>query len=165
MARPQTLRIVIADGEHARFVQPDADNTLRTVGALDSTSAHLRSRDIGSDRPGRAFESGAAARHAVGPRHDPHAMEQEKFVRLVGEQVNAASARGAFDELLLVAPSRALTELREALDAAAQAKLVGTLERDLVKTPDHELWPHVREWVSPARRASATSPQSPEAPA
>ena len=47
------------------------------------------------------------------------------------------------------------SELREALDAATQAKLVGTLEKDLVKTPDHELWPHVREWVSPARRAGS----------
>jgi protein required for attachment to host cells len=152
MARALTLRIAIVDGEHARFVQPDADNVLRTVGSLDSASAHLRSRDIGSDRPGRALESGASARHAVGPRHDPHAMEEEKFVRLVGEQINAAARDDEFDELLLVAPPRALHGLREALDAGAQAKLLGTLERDLVKTPDHELWPHLREWVSPARR-------------
>ena len=152
MAKPLTLRIIIADGEHARFVQPDADNTLRTVGSLDSASAHLRSRDIGADRPGRAFESGASARHAVGPRHDLHAMEEEKFIRLIGEQVNAASGRDEFDELLLVAPPRALHELRGALDVATQAKLVGTLEKDLVKTPDHELWPHLREWVSQARR-------------
>jgi protein required for attachment to host cells len=155
MARPLTLRIVIADGEHARFVQPDVDNTLRTVGSFDSASAHLRSRDIGSDRPGRAFESGASARHAVGQRHDPHAMEKEKFVRLVGEQINAASGRDEFDELLLVAPPRALGELREALDPATATKLVGSLEKDLVKTPDHELWPHLREWVSPARRPVA----------
>ena len=152
MARPLTLRIIIADGEHARFVQADADNTLRTVSSLDSASAHQRSRDIGTDRHGRAFESGATARHAVGPRHDLHAMEQERFVRLVGEQINAASGRDEFDELLLVAPPRALHELREVLDAVTRTKLVGTLEKDLVKTPDHELWPHVREWVSPARR-------------
>jgi protein required for attachment to host cells len=152
MARPLTLRIAIADGEHARFVQPDADNVLRTIGSLDSSSAHLRSRDIGSDRPGRSFESGTTARHGVGQRHDLHAMEMEKFVRLVGEQLSAASGRNEFDELLIVAPPRALHELRGALDAATQAKLVGALEKDLVKTPDHELWPHVREWVSPARR-------------
>ena len=152
MARPLTLQIIIADGEHARFVQADADNTLRTVSSLDSASAHQRSRDIGTDRPGRAFESGATARHAVGPRHDLHAMEQERFVRLVGEQINAASGRDEFDELLLVAPPRTLHELREALDTVTRTKLVGTLEKDLVKTPDHELWPHVREWVSPARR-------------
>jgi protein required for attachment to host cells len=155
MARPLTLRIAIADGEHARFVQPDAANALRTVSSLDSAAAHLHSRDIGSDGPGRTFESAASARHGVGERQDLHAMAKEKFVHLVGEQLNGASGRGEFDELLLVAPPRALAELREALDAATRAKLVGALEKDLVKTPDHELWPHVREWVSPERRPVA----------
>ena len=154
MARPLTLWIAIADGEHARIVQPDDNNVLRTVQALDSASAHLRSRDIGSDRPGRSFESAASAHHAVGERHDLHTMEKEKFARFVAEQLNAAAARDAFDELLLVAPARALHELREALDTATAAKLVGTLEKDLVKTPDHELSPHVRDWVSPERRPS-----------
>jgi protein required for attachment to host cells len=154
MARPLTLWIAIADGEHARIVQPDDNNVLRTVQALDSASAHLRSRDIGSDRPGRSFESAASAHHAVGERHDLHAMEKEKFARFVAEQLNAAAARDAFDELLLVAPVRALHELREALDTATAAKLVGTLEKDLVKTPDHELSSHLRDWVSPERRPS-----------
>jgi protein required for attachment to host cells len=152
MARPLTLWIVIADGEHARFVQPDVDNVLRTTSSLDSSSAHLRSREIGTDRPGRSFESSGGAHHAVGERHDLHAMEKQRFVRLIGDKINAGAAHKEFDELLLVAPPRALSELRETLDASAQAKLVGSLEKDLVKTPDYELWPHVREWVSPARR-------------
>jgi protein required for attachment to host cells len=155
MASPLTLWIAIADGEHARFVQPDANNVLRTINSIDAASAHLRSRDIGSDRPGRSFESGNPAHHAVGQRHDLHRMAKDTFARLISEQLNAASARGEFDELLLVAPPRALHELREALDPATKAKLVGTLERDLVRTPDHELWPHVRKWVSPERRPSA----------
>lgn len=152
MARALTLRIVVADGEHARFVQPDADNTLRTIGSLDSASAHMRSRDIGTDRPGRSFESSGGAHHAVGQRHDLHSMEKNRFVRLVGEQINADSRSDEFDELLLVAPQRALAELLEALDTTARAKLIGTLEKDLVKTPDHEMWAHVREWVSTPRR-------------
>jgi protein required for attachment to host cells len=158
MARPLTLCIAIADGEHARFVQPDANNVLRTVQAIDSASAHLRSRDIGSDRPGRALESASSARHAVGQRHDLHRMEEEKFARMIAEQVNAKVARGEFDELLLVAPSHAMHDLQESLDAATKAKLIGTLEKDLVKTPDHELWPHVREWVSPERRLPTAAP-------
>jgi protein required for attachment to host cells len=155
MARPLTLRIVVADGEHARFLEPDADNVLRTVGSLDSASAHLRSRDIGADRPGRSFESRANAHHAVGQRHDLHAMEKERFVRLVADQVNEAADCNEFDELLVVAPPRALQELCDMFKPATRAKLVGTLEKDLVKTPDSELWPHVREWVSPARRPGA----------
>jgi protein required for attachment to host cells len=147
------LRIAIVDGEHARFLQPDADHDLRTIGSLDSTSAHLRSRDIGTDKPGRSFESSASARHGVGQRHDLHAMEKERFVQVIAEQLNAASARGEFSELVVVAPPRALSDLRDALDAATQTKLVGTLEKDLMKTPDHELSAHLRDWVPPARRA------------
>lgn len=153
MARPLMLRIAIADGEHARFVEPDSDNVLRTIGSIDSASAHLRSSDLGSAGPGRTFESGASARHGVGEREDLHSLAKESFVRMIGQELNAASRRGEFDELLLAAPPRALRELREALDDATEKKLVGTLEKDLVKTPDHELWPHVREWVSRARRA------------
>jgi protein required for attachment to host cells len=155
MARPLTLRIVVVDGEHARFVQPDEENALRTVGSFDSASAHRRSRDLGSDRPGRSFESGASARHALGQRHNLHAMEKAKFIRLVGQQIDAASVRDEFDELLLVAPTHVLHELHKAVDPSTQAKLVGTLDKDLVKTPDHELWRHVREWVSPVRRPVA----------
>jgi protein required for attachment to host cells len=152
MAKPLTLWIAIADGEHARFVQPDSNHTIRTLSALDSASAHLRSHDIGADRPGRSFESASMAHHAVGERHDPHRQAKDQFVRLVAERLNAAAAAGEFDELLLVAPPRALHELREALDDKTAKKLIGSLEKDLVKTPDHELWPHVREWVGATHR-------------
>lgn len=152
MSRPLTLWMAIADGEHARFVQPDGNNSLHTMQALDSVAAHQRSTDIGSDRPGRSYESATPGSHGVAPRHDPHGLEKDRFARLVATQLNEAAARGAFDELLLVAPAHTLHELRASLDAAAANKVVGTLEKDLVKTPDGELWPHVREWLSPVRR-------------
>lgn len=58
-----------------------------------------------------------------------------------------------FDELVLVAPSHALSELTDALDTTTRAKLIATLAKDFVKTPDHELWPHLKEWVRPVHRA------------
>ena len=74
-------------------------------------------------------------------------MEKEKFARLVGEQIDAAAARDEFDELLLGAATRTPGAAGRT-GSVARAKLVGTLEKDLVKTPDHELWPHVREWAA-----------------
>jgi Protein required for attachment to host cells len=59
------------------------------------------------------------------------------------------------DTLLLVAPARTLRVLREALDDRIRKKLVGALEKDLVKTPDHDLWRHVRVWVTPERTPAA----------
>jgi ABC-type glutathione transport system ATPase component len=90
------LLIVIADGEHVRFVHPAADNALHTVSAIDSGQGHRRSSDIGSDRPGASYHSASTAHHAYAPRHDLHRVEKERFAQFVGERVNAAAAAGGF---------------------------------------------------------------------
>ena len=150
--RPWTLWIAIADGEHARIVQPDANNELRSVTALDAATAHRRTRELASDRPGRSFESATPGRHAYEPRHDPHELEKERFAHLIAEELNDAVARDAFDELLVVAPARILHEICRALSAKAAERLAGTLEKDLTKVPNHALASHVGDWLSPRRR-------------
>jgi protein required for attachment to host cells len=152
MPRQQNLLIVIADGEHVRFVRPAADNALHSEAALDSVTAHKRAADLGSDHPGASFHTGSSVHHGLAPRHDPHDLEKEKFAHAIAQQLNARAADGAFDELVVVAPSYILNAIRAALDTSTAARVVGTLSKDLVKTPDDELWPHVREWVRPVHR-------------
>ncbi|HQT75737.1 MAG: hypothetical protein B7Z80_00870 [Rhodospirillales bacterium 20-64-7] len=152
MPTHRTLLIVVADGEHARFVRPSGDNALHTVSHLDSDTAHQRSSDLRSDHPGASFHTGASAHHAITPRHDPHEMEKEKFAKLVAERLNAAAERSEFDDLVLIAPPHTLTAIREGLDSDTTDRMIGMLERDLVKTPDHELWSHVKSWVPPVHR-------------
>ncbi len=148
MVHYSRLWVVIADGEHARFVARDPHaRTLRTVRTVDSATAGERSHDLGSDRPGRSFESAASAHHAVQPKHDPHLLAKQAFVADIARQVNEAAAAGEFDHLVVVAPSHALGELRDGLGEAARKTLVGTLGKDLVKTPDHELPEHLAEWL------------------
>ncbi len=153
MPQHHNLCFVIADGGHARFVRPASDNALHTFEAVDSTSVHKRDHDLVSDRPGRSFESGATARHAYTPRTDPHELAKDHFTRAVARRVNEDSAADVFNELVVVAPAHVLSELTGALDAPTKAKLLGSLAKDLVKTPDHELWPHLKEWVRPVQRA------------
>jgi protein required for attachment to host cells len=152
---PQHHRIcfVVADGGHARFVHPGPDNALRTIETIDSTHVHKKAHDLVSDRPGRSFESATTGRHAYAPRHDPHEMAQDRFTHSVARRINEGSATDAFNELVLVAPSHVLSELTDALDATTRPKLIGSLAKDLVKTPDHELWAHLKEWVRPVHRA------------
>jgi protein required for attachment to host cells len=144
---------LIADGGHARFVWPAADNALHTREALDSVSAHKQDSDLVTDRPGRSFESASSARHAYTPRTDPHEQEQAKFARMVGDKVCALSAEGQFNELVLVAPAATLAEIRASLDGPTEAKISGTLAKNLVGVPDHELQPHLKQWVRPVHRA------------
>ncbi|HBK05545.1 MAG TPA: host attachment protein [Acetobacteraceae bacterium] len=147
------LLIALADGEHARFVRPAGDNALHSTTSLDSDAAHKRSSDLRSDHPGASFHSDSSAHHAITPRHDPHEQEKMLFGHVVARQLNGASQRGEFDSLVIVAPAHALESIRGALDTTTAAKVVGTLAKDLLKTPDDELWPHVKEWVPPVHRA------------
>ena len=153
MPQHRKLCFVIADGGHARFVRPATDNALHTFEAVDSTTVHKRDQDLVSDSPGRAFESGTVARHAYTPRHDPHDMAKDRFAHAVARRINEDLAADVFNELVVVAPSHILSELTGALDAPARAKLLGSVAHDLVKTPDDELWPHLKEWVRPVHRA------------
>jgi len=148
------ILLVIADGEHVRFVRPDADNGLHSDASLDSFSAHQRSAELGSDRPGASFHSGSSVHHALAPRHDPHLLEKEKFARAVAAHLNDADVGKTFDELVIVAPPHTLNVIRGELRAETAAKLVGVLQKDLVKTPDDALWPHVSTWVRPVHRAA-----------
>src|SRR5271155_1108245 len=78
MPKDRNLLIVVADGEHVRFVRPAADNALHSEAELDSPAAHKQSADLGSDHPGASMHTGSSAHHALAPRHDPHALAKVK---------------------------------------------------------------------------------------
>ena len=152
MVQHQSQLVVIADSEHARFVRPGEAGALHSDAAFDSVTAHQRSSDIGTGRPGESSHSDSPGHHGLAPRHDLHALAKQDFAQSVARRLNEGSSRGEFDTLVLVAPAHALNTIREALDTATRARVVGTLAKDLVKTPDAELWPHLRAWVRPVHR-------------
>jgi protein required for attachment to host cells len=149
----RNLLIVVADGEHVRYVRAAEDGALHSDTAIDSVFAHNRSAELRSGSPGASLHTDA--RHAETPRHDLHALEKAKFAHAVGRELNQAAANGAFEHLAIAAPSHTLIAIRNALDTATDSKVVGLLTKDLVKTPDDELWPHLRMWVLPVHRPAS----------
>ena len=121
------LLFAIADGEHARFVRPaEEDNTLRS-------SSRVRPED---GHPGEAGH--------------PHNQHKDKFAAWVAEQLNQNAA--SYDELVLVAPPHILSVIRETISKQTAAKIIGAVDKDLTKISDHDLWPHVKQWVRPVHR-------------
>jgi len=74
-------------------------------------------------------------------------MEKRKFSRQMAHEINRASAQGAFDHLVLVAPPHTMNGIRDELDTTTAAKVLGSLQKDLTKVPDHELASHLDEWA------------------
>lgn len=145
MPKQPKLWIAMTDGGNARIVTPRTGVPgFDLVTELSSADAHHLSRDLASDRPGRSQESAYTGRHAIEPRTDPHAREKTEFIRLVAAHLNAKSAAGAFDELILFAPPPCLHELRVALDAETKCKLKHEAAQDLTKLPLSELPQHLK---------------------
>lgn len=143
---PKTTWIVIADGARARILAQKAPRGA-LLPALDQElvdpAVHGHSRDIKSDAPGRAFDPGSGARHAMEPRHDPHQYEKHLFAKRVAELINAAAGRKEFNRLVLVAPPKTLGDLRAELDEHAAKMVTGTLDRDLLKIGAADLPRHL----------------------
>jgi len=134
---------VIADGGRARFVERDENGAFRTVVSFVASELHERSHDLGLDRPARAKESASPARHAIEPRRDLHQAAKEDFIKLVAEQLDEEHGRDQFDRLVLIAPPRVLTELKEKLSTSMAKIVVSDLQKDLTKVPDHDLTEHL----------------------
>lgn len=124
--RPLTL---LVDAEHACFVRPEAaDNTLKP-----------RSRG----NPEQGHVPMANHRHALLPKELPD---------WVAKQLDTAVS--SYDALYITAPAKILSEIQAHLTKPVQAKVKDTLDKDLTKTPDHEVWTHVRHWVRPLHRTA-----------
>jgi protein required for attachment to host cells len=144
VAQHKTTWIVMADGSRALIVtRRDVEPGFDVVSSMFSDAAHVPSRDIGSDRPGRTQESGYSGRHAIQPRHDPHQDRMTAFVDSVARYLNEASGEKKFDRLILFAADRALGRLRAGLDKATSAKVQAESPKDLTKIPLAELPQHL----------------------
>jgi protein required for attachment to host cells len=148
--------IVIADGEHARFVAlTEHERGYETVRAIDSATAHLKTAALGSERPGRATERATGLRHALEPRSDRHRQAKAAFGALVADTINQAVARGECISFILVAPTHQLAAIRKRLDPAAAARLSDSLAKDLTKVPDGELASHLLPLQQSGRKRAA----------
>jgi protein required for attachment to host cells len=121
-----TLWVLVADGERARIVTPEAHHgRFRTV------------LDLGT------------AEHPHYPpslRQDPHQLDKQEFAIGLAAHLNAEAEQGLYEKLVLAAPGHILHAVREALSKEADALVVGTLPKDLTKVPDHELTEHLADW-------------------
>jgi protein required for attachment to host cells len=147
MKQPRTW-ILIADGGCARVLtSTGAKHHLAVVPGLSFAADLPASREIGTDRPGRSHESQGQARHAIEPRVDQHAELKRKFVAGVLDTLAAKHTEGAFDQLIIVAPPTVLGMIRPELKGRLREITVGEIDKDLTKTPIHEIASHLGDAV------------------
>lgn len=138
--------VVVADGARARIFLNTGPGT-GLIAALDHdlTGNRLASHEIGSDRPGVGFSSASPGRHALAPHTDPHEHAKHEFIKQVAKTIKEGLNEHAFEQLILVAPPKALGDLRADLDPQAIKMIKSELHKDLTHLTPHQLGEHLRD--------------------
>ena len=138
--KPIKTWIAVADGAHARILlHANPENRTKTIPGEKYDDHAAFTHELGDDKPGRTFSSTGSVRHALEPRTDIHEKREEEFLQRLASRLDDAFANGIFDQLILVAPPRALGLLRKNLSNHIRNHIVGELGHDLAQRPDHEI--------------------------
>ena len=104
--KPIRTWVLIADAARARVFERRGKGTGLTVVSDMAFDAELApSHMLGTDRPGRSFESIGSIRHAMESSSDPHREQKRQFARRIAHAVEERQAASSFDRLVLVAPA------------------------------------------------------------
>ncbi len=142
---PNITWVLIADGARARVLAQDKPfQALKPALAEEEiTGSTAQSKEIGSDRPGRSFDSAGEGRHAMVPPTDPQRYAKYAFARELAERLEEAAHGGRFDRLILVAAPKTLGDLRELLPGVVKARVVAEIDKDLTHVPARDLPRHL----------------------
>jgi protein required for attachment to host cells len=141
--------VLVTDAARARIFENTGKGTGLTIVQDMTLDADLApSRELGTDRPGRSFDSVGSGRHAMESPSDLHREQKRQFARRVAEAIDVRQARRSFDRLVLVAPPVTMGDLRAVLPDRVKAVVTAEVVADLTNTPTSELPEHLAAHVT-----------------
>ena len=128
--------VVVADGRKVLYLHNHGDNDFIDLRVLDHREqVNPPTRDQGTDQPGRAYDGTGPGRSAM-EAADWHQIAEDRFARQVAADIEAARAAGRFRHLVLVAPPKALAEIRADLrKETIRDHVVAEINIDLTNHP------------------------------
>ena len=130
---------MVCDGAKALVLENAGDiraSNLKMVQVFEQKD--LATHMIGTDAPGRTFNSVGSARSAV-EQTDFHDLAERAFLTQLARHLEQAIASGKTKSLIIVAPPRALGMIRPAYSHAVKSAVRIEVDKDLVKMPVHEI--------------------------
>lgn len=140
--------VVVADASGARFFKThDRGAHLEPAAPALQAPPNPKSSDQMSDRLGRSQSSTTPARSAIAPKTDPHRAAEDAFAKSLAHHLDGAA--NGYQGLLIFAAPAFLGALRKSLSQQLAGKIVGEIDRDLVKAPIEDVRAHVRNALFP----------------
>ncbi|HAC58905.1 host attachment protein [Parvibaculum sp.] len=137
--QPKRIWIVVTDGGMCRFLASEKRNADPAIAMPDLNMPNPPTREQGTDKPGRTFESVGNRRSAYEPPADWHEQAKRDFAREIAGLLKEKSRNGDFDKLILVAPPEMLGNLRPLLSPETKEKLLGEVNKDYTQLTPREI--------------------------
>jgi protein required for attachment to host cells len=138
MAKPRIKHntwVVVADGGRALVMRNDGDAEAPRLTVLRKYGEHVpRTREQGSDKPGRTNASVGVNRSAM-EQTDWHQQAEDQLMRELAGDLAAQLRKQEFSSLILAAAPVALGTLRRTMSDELKAAIIAEIDKDLTKMP------------------------------
>ncbi|MEJ0051549.1 MAG: host attachment protein [Methylovirgula sp.] len=133
---PNESWVLVCDGQKALLLRNEGDAELLNLKPIEIHSEpHLRTAELGTDAPGRSFQSNGDGSRSAYEATDFHAQEEAQFLQKITRIIDAAASERKFKHLVLVAPPHTLGLVRQSLTPAARALILAEVHKDLTNVP------------------------------
>lgn len=140
--------ILVADRAHARIFENTGPHSgLNLVREIEHPEGRLQNREIGTDKPGRSFDSHGQGRHALGTEYDPTEHLSQQFAKSLADALEEGRTHNRYERAVLVAEPRFLGLIRDAMSDSARDRISATVNKDLSHIRTQDLPAHLRDVV------------------
>ena len=136
MALPNQTLVLVADGKKMLFLRNHGDQNqidLRTE-AHDEREDRKDS-DIKSDAPGAIGQSAGYSGRVAYEETDFHQQEDDLWVKDAADQLKKRALNNDFEDLVIVAPPKALGVLRKDLHKEVEKRILFTCNKEMTDRP------------------------------
>lgn len=132
--------VLVANSGNATLFTADSPTaSLTELMNFDNPYARVKQMELGSDRPGRSFDSHGEGRHAMAVEVEPKEQEQIRFAKLIVDRLEQGRVENAFERLVVVAAPAFLGLLRANFNAPLSSLLSLEIDKDYTALRPEEL--------------------------
>jgi protein required for attachment to host cells len=143
MIVPHNAYVFVGDGKKALILRNDGNTqllNLKTERVFKDQNPPTHEQ--GTGRPGREHSSVGPGRSSVS-QTDWHDLEEHKFAHDVAAALEKIVRERKVEVLIVIAPPRALADLRKSFHGDVKKKIVAEIDKDLTKLPVAKIERHL----------------------
>jgi protein required for attachment to host cells len=134
------VSVLVTDGRKALLLRNEGDARFSNLKLVQKWEQRLKAdREMKTDGPGRSCSSHDGGRRSSYSEANYHDAAERQFLLELGNALQEQVSSGDLKEFVIIAPPRALGELRAHLGKGLRDMVVGEIDKDLVKHPIVEI--------------------------